>query len=89
MSRKKNKKTVKKQSSSHQGKTSQPGNVLWYRLVPVHDTLVFLFIGLTVFLLYSNTLHAPFEFDDFANIRDNNHIRLLNMVLDRKTGSGK
>ena len=32
-------------------------------------------------LIYANTLHAPFYFDDIQNIRDNNAIRITNLSL--------
>ena len=45
-------------------------NTLKYHLIAV------IAICLLSILLYSNTLHSPFVFDDIANIRDNAFIRL-------------
>ena len=38
-----------------------------------------LFFAFTVFLLYGNTLHAPFAFDDLTAIRDNPHVHAHNL----------
>jgi len=41
--------------------------------------LLFIFLG---FLLYSNTFHSPFLFDDLINIVNNSHIRLTKITWD-------
>jgi tetratricopeptide (TPR) repeat protein len=40
------------------------------------------------FLIYSNTFHSPFIFDDIHNIRDNPHIRLSKLTIERITKAG-
>ncbi len=39
-------------------------------------------------LIYSNTFHSPFIFDDIHNIRDNAHIRLTRLTIESITKAG-
>lgn len=40
---------------------------------------VFLFLGILVFLIYSNTFHAAWHFDDYQNILENQNIRIQDL----------
>jgi tetratricopeptide (TPR) repeat protein len=46
--------------------------------------LVFVVLG---FVIYSNTLEAPFYFDDLPNILQNPHIRLTQLTLEKVAGA--
>jgi tetratricopeptide (TPR) repeat protein len=65
---------------SSQNKTDSPGRhegLNWR----VRQVLLFFFLAVLVFLIYSNTLETPFVFDDVASIQNNTHIRLNKITL--------
>jgi hypothetical protein len=45
----------------------------------IKKCLILSFLALVAFLLYSNSLQAPFVFDDWHNIQDNPHIRITTL----------
>ena len=42
-------------------------------------TLIFILLGILVFGIYSQTIEAPFVFDDSRRIEENRHIRLTEL----------
>jgi Flp pilus assembly protein TadD len=44
--------------------------------VPRHQTLLLFLLAVIIILIYTQTLTAPYIFDDIQNIRDNPHIRV-------------
>jgi len=64
-------------------KDSHPGSgnkVLHF--LNVHEVIVFLGIAILVFLIYSNTFHVPFIFDDEPNILNNHFIQVKSLTLE-------
>lgn len=46
------------------------------------------FVPIIVFLVYSNSIHGPFIFDDINNILDNNAIKLTNLSIESILSAG-
>ena len=46
------------------------------------DPLLYLFLAVVVFLLYSNTFQSPYIFDDWYHIEANPHIRMTSLNWD-------
>jgi tetratricopeptide (TPR) repeat protein len=88
---KKNKKSQRKRkpkSNSLRPKRQKAPNTLAEFLATWRTALMlFCLVGL-VFLIYANSLHGPFVFDDMRNIEYNSHIRLTQLTFDglRKAG---
>ena len=51
-------------------------------LIRVSEVIFLLAFVVLVFLIYSNTLNAPFILDDGPNIENNPHIRLTGLSLE-------
>jgi tetratricopeptide (TPR) repeat protein len=66
--------TASRSESSDSSRWRHGGDLLRQKRVP--EGLVFSFLAITVFVIYSNTLQSPFVFDDVRNILNNPHIRL-------------
>ena len=49
----------------------------WFQLV------IFLLFAPTVFLIYSNTLHSPFIYDDTGNVVEDRYIRMSEITPDQ------
>ena len=52
------------------------------------EVLVLSLLALVVVGIYSNTLHAPFVFDDYSSIRNNAAIQLTTFTLKDITKAG-
>ena len=46
------------------------------------ESLLLVSLAIIVFLIYSNSLQAPFVFDDLLHIKENPHIRLTQLSLE-------
>ena len=58
------------------------GNKFTNRNYPfLREALIILFFAVLVFLIYSNTIHSPFVFDDRINIKVNHYLRLTKLSL--------
>ncbi len=54
----------------------------------LRDCLIIVFFAFVAFLIYSNTLHGPFVFDDDPNIVENPYIRLQSLSLQGLEDAG-
>jgi len=79
MGKKRQRKLNRKKISSHEdrGSPKESGR----SLTVVHEIVLVSVLICTIFLVYSNTLNAPFVFDDGPNIQNNPHIRLNHFTL--------
>ena len=60
---------------------AEKNSVVWDYYSFLRKTLLALFFTVLVFLIYSNTLHSPFVFDDLQRIFKNPDIRLTKLSL--------
>jgi len=76
------------------GGKSQNSNTLTHKrrkdrdTIYTYDLMVILAICFFCIVIYSNTLHSPFVFDDRVNIHDNPKIRLTKLTLDGIISAG-
>ncbi|MDY6954312.1 MAG: tetratricopeptide repeat protein, partial [Thermodesulfobacteriota bacterium] len=76
-------KKVSRASIGHNGNTETASSTTVHS--SMRQVLALSLLAILVFLIYSNTLEAPFTFDDVHNIRNNPHIRLTELTVEGLT----